>query len=97
MSELLWQKDMMGDNCFNVKLTGGHSVANVGYGVDEAGKWMTIYLIQTEAKFRRQGEATRLVEALKEYCAERGVRLAAWCPMNERSEGLFKKTGVEIV
>ena len=86
----------MTKNCFNCRLEGGHCTANVGCGIENGKRWMTIYLIWTQLEYRRQGEATRLVNALKEFCEKSNSELAAWCPMDERSEGLFKKCGIPV-
>ena len=94
-NRLIWRRSMI-DHVFDVMLEGGHSCANVGCGIEKGKKWMTIYIIDTDPKHRRQGEATRLIDTLKAYCQKGDVELAAWCPMNDAAEKLFEKMKVKV-
>lgn len=93
---LEFQSDFAGT--INARLSNGHSVANIAIGETSSGKkWLTIYLIETEPEYRRQGEATKLIRELRKLADKNKMEFAAWCPMNEAAENLFKKEGVEIV
>ena len=82
----------------DVRRTGGHAEANIAIGKTAPGKkWLTIYLIETEPEYRRKGEARKLIRELREFAEKHKMQFAAWCPMNEAAENLFKKEGVRIV
>lgn len=67
MSKLVWKADtfMSEGNAYFVKLEDGNCVANVGIGIDNEERWITIYIIETKAAFRGKGEATKLIKALQ--------------------------------
>lgn len=88
---LQYKLDMSGTYTF--RLVDGHSIANAGVGTD----WLTIYLIETDPGYRNQGEATRLLEELKQMCKSTGRDMAMWCPMNQIAEHLCKKLNLKIV
>ena len=90
MSELLYRESFAGS--YDVRLVDGHCVANAGIGKD----WLTIYVIETEPEYRRQGEATRLLTAIKERCAKTDRELTLWCPMGEEIIRLCKKLDIPM-
>lgn len=91
-ANLLWQQDLI-SNGLNVKLDDGHCIANVGIGDG----WMTIYFIETEAKYRNKGEATRLILALRERAHTFDREFRVWCPMNEIIEHICEKYSIEVI
>lgn len=91
MSELQYRESMGGS--YDLRLADGHCVANAGIGKD----WLTIYVIETEPEYRRQGEATRLLNEIKERCANTGRTLRVWHPMNPKMEDLCKKLKIETI
>lgn len=88
---LLYRESMGGS--YDIKLADGHCVANAGIGKD----WLTIYVIETEPEYRRQGEATRLIKEIKSRCAATGRTLKVWEPMSEAMENLCKKLNLETI
>ena len=90
MSELQYRESMGGS--YDLRLADGHCVANAGIGKD----WLTIYVIETEPEYRRQGEATRLLTEIKERCAKTGRELTLWCPMGEEITKLCKKLSIPM-
>ena len=91
MSKLMWRESMGGS--YDVKLDDGHCIANVGAGKN----WLTVYLIETEPKFRKQGEATRLLKALQDVCSRNDAVLRVWCPLNGTMGQICAKLNIEIV
>lgn len=91
MNDLLVNMSMM--ETYDYRLKDGHCFVNAGVGKG----WLTIYLIQTEIGYENQGEATRLLERLKEYSKETHRKLRVWCPMNEIVVHLCQKLEIEIV
>ena len=86
---LQYKRDMAGTYTFRLK--GGHAIANAGIGSD----WFTVYLIETEPEYRRQGEATRLLEELKLRCRNTGRAMRIWHPMNLAAKRLCEKLNIE--
>lgn len=91
MARLQYKKSL-GDT-YDLRLEGGHCVANAGIGID----WLTIYIIKTDPEYRRQGEATRLLEELKKRCNNTGRDLKIWQPMSIEMENLCKKLEIETI
>lgn len=91
MPKLQYRESLGGS--YDVRLEGGHCVANIGLGTD----WCTIYLIETELEYRRQGEATRLINELTKRCANTGRTLRVWHPMDFKMEDLCKKLKIETI
>lgn len=93
MSEntLLYKTDIGGTCTFRLK--DGHTIANAGVGSD----WLTIYVIETDPTYRKQGEATKLLEELKRMCENTGREMAIWCPMNPIVKHLCEKLNLKIV
>lgn len=90
MSVLQYRESIGGS--YDLRLADGHCVANAGIGKD----WLTIYVIETEPEYRRQGEATRLLKEIKERCAKTGRELTLWCPMGEDIIKLCKKLSIPM-
>lgn len=99
MNKLVWKMDtfMAEGNAYFVKLEDGNSVANVGIGIDEKERWVTVYFIQTKSEHRNKGEATRLLEALQKWAKEKGAIIRLWCPMNDAISHICAKLNIEIV
>lgn len=91
MARLQYRESLGGS--YDLRLEGGHCVANAGIG----GDWLTVYVIETEPEYRRQGEATRLLEELKKRCDNTGRHLRIWQPMNIWMENLCKKLKIETI
>lgn len=91
MGKLQYRESLGGT--YDLRLEGGHCVANAGIGDD----WLTIYIIETEQKYRRQGEATRLIKEIKKRCANTGRTLRVWHPMDFKMENLCKKLKIETI
>lgn len=91
MGKLQYRESLGGT--YDLRLEGGHCAANAGIGDD----WLTIYAIETEQEYRRQGEATRLLNEIKERCAKTGRTLRVWYPMNSKMEDLCKKLKIETI
>jgi hypothetical protein len=66
------------------------AVATVAEGQDEAGKWATIYYIQSGTPGK--GHATKLLLALKKRYA--GVRFGGTVALNPTMKHLYEKTGI---
>lgn len=99
MSKLVWKADtfMAEGNAYFVKLDNGNSVANVGIGIDDKERWVTVYLIQTRVEHRNKGEATRLLEALQSWAKEKNAILRLWCPMNDVISHICAKLNIKTV
>lgn len=78
---------------YDFKLEDGHAFANVAIGDD----WATVYLVETDPKYRNRGEATKLLAALKKKMEEKGKTFRLWAPMNDVILGICKKLDIEIV
>lgn len=91
MGKLQYRESLGGT--YDLRLEGGHCVANAGIGDD----WLTIYIIETEQEYRRQGEAKRLINEIKERCANTGRTLRIWHPMDFKMENLCKKLKIETI
>lgn len=87
---LLYRESMGGS--YDIKLADGHCIVNAGIGKD----YLTIYVIETEPEYRRQGEATRLLTEIKERCANTGRQLTLWCPMSDEIIRLCKKLNIPM-
>lgn len=88
----LQYKPAMGGT-YTFRLEDGHAIANAGVGTD----WLTIYLIETDPKHRNQGEATRLLEELKQRCENTGRDMAVWFPMNPIAKHICEKLNLKTV
>lgn len=99
MSKLVWKADtfVAEGNAYFVKLEDGNSVANVGIGIDDKERWITVYIIQTRAEHQNKGEATRLLKALLNWAKEKKAVLRVWCPMNDVISHICAKLNIEIV
>lgn len=73
------------------RLSDGHCLANAGVGKD----WLTVYLLQTDDGHENQGEAGKLMAALKEYCDRTKRTMRVWCPMNKKVAHICEKLGLE--
>lgn len=98
MGKLVWKKDtfMAEGNAYFVKLDDGNSVANVGIGIDDIERWITVYFIETRKEFCNKGEATRLLKALQKWAKEKKAVLRLWCPMNDVIGHICTKLNIEI-
>lgn len=99
MSNLVWKSDtfMADGNAYFVKLEDGQSVANVGIGIDNGERWVSVYLIETKSEHRGKGEATRLLKALQEWANDKNAILRLWCPMNDVISHICAKLHIETV
>lgn len=72
-----------------------HCAASIAEGDEEDEKWATIYSISTEEEFRNQGEATELVNRLKNLYESMGYKFGSTVPLNRAMERVLEKTRVE--
>lgn len=75
------------------RLSDGHCVANAGVGKD----WLTVYLLKTDDGHENQGEASKIMTALKEYCDRTKRTMRVWCPMSKKVAHICEKLGLEII
>ena len=74
------------------KLLNGHCVANCGVGSN----WMTVYLIETESRFRGEKEAQRLLQALKIWSENTSRSFQVWSP-NKIVKHICEKLDINVV
>lgn len=75
------------------RLSDGHCLANAGVGKD----WLTVYLLKTDDGHENQGEASKIMTALKEYCDRTKRTMRVWCPMSKKVTHICKKLGLETI
>ena len=73
------------------RLSDGHCIADAGVGKD----WLTVYLLKTDDGHENQGEASKLMTALKEYCDSTKRTMRVWCPMSKKVVHICEKLGLE--
>lgn len=68
-----------------------HCVACVGKGKD----WLTLYQIETDFDYRKQGKATALLKEVKFQADAHGLKFGSTVALNDEMKRLLKKLEIE--
>lgn len=68
-----------------------HCVACLGKGED----WLTLYQIETDVDYRKQGKATALLEEVKFQADAHGLKFGSTVALNDEMKRLLKKLEIE--
>ena len=75
----------------DIRLKGGHCEANCAVGAD----YLTVLLVRTDLEYQNQGEAQKLLSALKDYAQEHGQAFRVWAPLTPPMIHICQKLKIE--